>query len=246
MPQLTRRNTPELMDAPDADPAQLASAFRFIRLVNRRLGGSAALLTHLKHWSKNWPTDRPITLVDLGAGAADIPIAAVRWARKRGYDLHVTAIDNHSTTLEQAAEHLRNNPDAADAITLLNADALTLTDTLAPKSFDYAHAGMFLHHLSNIEILTVLRVMERLATKGIVWNDLIRSRSAYAAVCILTTTLPTMPKHDARVSVLKGFTRSEVTDFANRLDMRWCRYRVHHPWMRFTLAGEKPNAWKDI
>ncbi len=236
--------TPEHMDEPGVPKAELDRALGFIRAVNARLGGSAALIAHLKRWSARWPKGRPVTLVDIATGSADIPIAAVRWARSRGHDLRVTGIDLHETTLDLAREHLARHPDVADAIALESADALTLTSRFEPASFDYAHAGMFLHHLSFEKALTVLRIMDRLARRGLVLNDLNRSPVAAAGIYLLTLAAPPMVRHDARVSVRAGFSKAEVLDMARRLELDYCRYHLRVLGQRFTLAGEKPRAWE--
>lgn len=233
---------PEHMDEPDAPREELDHALRLIRGVNARLGGTRALLQNLEKWSRAWPKDRPVTLLDVGTGSADIPVAAVRWARSRGFDLRVTAVDNHETTLDLAREYLEREG-MADAITLESADARVLVERYGVGSFDYAHAGMFLHHLPDIEVMTVLRVMERVSRVGIVWNDLIRSRLAYAGIWLVTARSTEMVKHDARVSVLKGFTKREVLEIARRLDLGWCRYRGMAWVGRFTLGGERRGAW---
>jgi hypothetical protein len=237
--------TPEHMDEPGASREDLDHALRFIRVINRRLGGAAALIAHLRAFSRSWPPSRPVTLIDVATGSADIPVLAVRWARSRGLDLRVTAIDAHPVTLDLAREHLDQAPDVRDAITLVHADALRLVDRFGPASFDYAHAGMFLHHLSFEKALTVLRIMDRLARRGLVVNDLHRSRIAAAGIRLLTLTAPPHVRHDARVSVRAGFTRAEALDMAARLDLTWCRYRLRFFEQRFTLAGERPSAWKD-
>jgi hypothetical protein len=102
---------------------------------------------------------------------------------------------------------------------------------------------MFLHHLSEIEVLTVLRIMDRVAQRGIVWNDLVRSRVAMAGIWALTLGQSDMIKHDARVSVRAGFTKKEVKDYARRTSLGYCRYRSSFFTQRFTLAGEKQGAW---
>src|SRR5690606_31957787 len=86
---------PEFMDDPAATREELRTALAYIRWVNRVLGESRALIGHLARWSRRWPKDRPVTLLDVGTGSADIPLEAVRWARQRGFDLRVTAVDLH-------------------------------------------------------------------------------------------------------------------------------------------------------
>ncbi len=232
---MQRTLTPELMDDPHVPPDQLALSLRFIRAVNRALGGTSALLRHLKAWSVNWPRNEPITLLDIATGSADLPLAAYRWARRRGYELRITAIDKHAETLSLAGKHIGNAP-----IRLLNADALTLDRTFQPNSFDYVHAGLFLHHLKDDEIITVLRHMHTLASRGIIWNDLVRSPAARRVIRLLTTGMPHIVQHDARVSVDAGFTREEAEALTSRAGITYAAYSWRPLTHRFTIAGEKP------
>ncbi|MFO0873836.1 MAG: hypothetical protein U0575_07675 [Phycisphaerales bacterium] len=105
-----------------------------------------------------------------------------------------------------------------------------------PGSFDIAHAGMFLHHLPDIEIVTVLRIMQRLACVGLVWNDLVRDALSRVGVRAITLGTPRIVRHDAIVSVDKGFTRSEAQDLARRAGLTRVTYR-RHVFGRFTLVA---------
>jgi len=240
---MQRQLTPEWMDDPGVDAVELAKALAFIRKVNLRLGGVKALTNHLENWSKSWPKGHEVTILDIATGSADIPVEVVRWASKRGAKVRITAVDIHETTLESAREHVQRELGADAPIDLVQIDAKELVDRFGPLSFDYVHAGMFLHHLTEIEILTVLRIMDRLAVRGLVWNDLVRSRVAMAGIWALTLGQSDMIKHDARVSVRAGFTRKEVRDYARRTSLGYCRYRSNFFTQRFTLAGEKQGAW---
>jgi len=232
------------MDDPAVDRDQLDRSLRFIRAINRRLGGTAAVLGHLRRWSAGWPAGEVIRIIDLGTGSADIPLAIVRWARAGGMRVHVTAIDAHPTTLDLAREYLRQalGPGDPEDIELVRADALSLMDHFEPGAFDYAHAGMFLHHLDDIEVMTVLRVMDRLTTRGVIWNDLLRGTVEAVAVRLLTLAGPAMVRHDARVSVAAGFTRREVLDLAGRVGLPHIEYR-RHLFGRFTVVSTKSLAW---
>jgi len=233
----------ELMDEPGVAREELDAALRYIRTVNDRFGGSRALLAHLERWSHRWPKDRPVTMLDVGTGSADIPLAARAWASAAGFDLRITAIDLHETTLELAREHVASNPEFGKGISLVRADALKLDEVFAPGSFDYAHAGMFLHHLSDAQVETALDGMDRVARAGLVWNDLNRSRLHHAIVSMMVAGKPRMVAHDARVSVAAGFTRRECEAMAQRLGLGYLRYQRAVLWYRFTMAGEKPGSW---
>jgi 2-polyprenyl-3-methyl-5-hydroxy-6-metoxy-1,4-benzoquinol methylase len=239
---MQRDMTPEIMDEPGTSREDLAASLRFIRFVNRRLGGSASLIRCLRRWSRRWPRDRPITLLDIGTGSADIPVDVRRWATRSGFEMRITAVDLHPTTLDLAREHVEKSG-VSDGIDLVEADALRLADRFDDSTFDYVHAGMFLHHFPEIEILTLLRIMDRLARAGIIWNDLLRSHLALAGIHVLTVGQPEIVRHDARVSVRKGFTTREVEQFRRRLELGYTKGRISILGQRFTLAGQRPGAW---
>jgi len=241
---MKRRLTAELMDDPAVPHSELAASLSYLRTLNRWLGNRRILFSLLRSWSARWPKDQPITLLDIATGSADIPLAIRAWALARGHDLRITAIDCHESTLAEARTHIekasRADPRLAEGITLLRADAKDLLDRFGPQSFDYVHTSLFLHHLHEVEALTVLRIMDRLARRGIIWNDLVRSRLHRLLTYPATFLASPIVKHDARVSVEAGFTRREVMEYARRLDLTYARYIAPPLWYRFVFAGERP------
>jgi len=221
----------ELMDRPDADPAELKNALAYIRFVNRYLGGSEGLLRHLREWQPALP--QSFTLLDIGTGTADIPRAAHAWAASRRLTLHSTALDLHQTTLDFARQHIADTPN----ITLLEADALTLGTLFPPRSFDIVHMGMFLHHLTDADVLTVLRQAHALARIGVVWNDLRRSSLSKAVLQLFLIGQSHMVRHDATVSIDAGFTKPETRALARAAGWSDPRYRLGPLFYRFTVSS---------
>lgn len=218
---LTRRRfIPERMDDPHADPAEMEASFRFIRFVNRRLGGVAGLLPEIRRLAAARRGGRPLRWLDLGCGAADIPLAIDRWALRRGVAIECVALDNHPLALGIAARALRDHP----RIELVEADARQALDRFGAGAFDLVHAGMFLHHLPDLGIVAMLETMESLAGR-VVWNDLRRSRLNRLLVSIATAPLHPGVRHDATISVEKGFTPAEMLDLANRAGLRGATVR---------------------
>ncbi|MHC4217467.1 MAG: methyltransferase domain-containing protein [Planctomycetota bacterium] len=229
-----RRRVPELMDDPEVDQAALDCSLRYIRMVNRRLGGASAALGHLERWSHEWPDDRTIRVIDIGTGSGDIPLAITRWAARSGRRVHVTGVDLHPKTLRLARAHVGDRAD----IELIEANALELMDRFEVGAFDYAHAGMFLHHLDDIEVMTMLRIMHRLTTRGVIWNDLARGVLELLMVRLLTFGWPAMVRHDGHASVSAGFTKHEALDLARRVGLPHVGYR-RHLFGRFTLTSTR-------
>ena len=232
-----RRRRSEHMDDPSISREELADALRFIRLVNRRLGGARAALRPIETWVATRDRRQPLRVLDIGTGSADIPLAIVDWARRAGQSIQITAVDNHPTTLSLATEHIGTTPEIA----LVQCDALKLMEQFEPGAFDIAHAGMFLHHLHDMEVMTVLRIMERLTTIGVIWNDLTRRAIDRVAVRLMTVGLPVHVRHDARVSVEAGFTKREALDIARRVGLHGPRYR-RHLFGRFTLTSRSRSG----
>jgi SAM-dependent methyltransferase len=240
-----RRLTPEHMDDPNASREELATALAFLRVINARLRGTAVALRQFRTWlNARAGAGEPVRILDIGTGSADIPLAIARYARSREIPVHITAIDRHPVTCDLAREYLRSDGgECANDIEVVEADALKLTDRFAAGSFEYAHAGLFLHHLQDIEVMTVLRIMDRLASRGMIWNDLVRVGFPPPRVMLWPFLIgaPAIVKHDALVSVQAGFTRREAIELAQRADWirpTWRRHLVH----RFTLVSEKPGV----
>lgn len=219
---ITRRQIiPERLDDPHASREEIDASFRFIRLVNARLGGIRVLLRELEAERPRWPIDRPLRLLDLGTGVGDLPRAALRWADRRGLRLECMGIDLHPAVVELARREHADEP----RLEIRALDAHRAVEEFGDASFDVVHAGMFLHHLPDAEILTVLRVMDRLARRRLVWNDLRRSALNRWLVWLLALPWHPSVRHDASVSVAKGFVASEMREFARRLELPSPRVR---------------------
>lgn len=237
MPSLTARQlTPERMDEPDANPRELERALRFLRFVNARLGGARASMRPFRKWARSWSNGETIRVLDVATGAADIPLALIEWAEANNVAMRITAIDKHPTTLDIARRFVGSRT----GVELIECDALALMDRFEPGSFDYVHTAEFLHHLTDIEVMTVLRSMERLARRGVIWNDLLRSRLAqYSAKALaLAPGVPAMVKHDAVVSFEAAFTMREAMDLAKRVGLPDIECRTHLLY-RFALSATK-------
>jgi ubiquinone/menaquinone biosynthesis C-methylase UbiE len=232
-PNLThRRRQHELMDEPDVDPNHLDRSLRFLRLVNRVLGYTRQLLDRLDAYSKNWKPTDTIRIVDIGTGSADMPVAILKWADARGFNVRCTGVDLHAKTTRVARDA---SNDAR--LTIVQADALNLP--FHDGAFDYAVTSTFLHHLDTADVVKVIADMGRVASRGVVIADLIRSRLAYAGIRVLSCFANPIVRHDGPASICQAFTKAEVLSMRDQAGLTYTQYR-QHLCGRFVLAGEKP------
>jgi hypothetical protein len=93
---------------------------------------------------------------------------------------------------------------------------------------DVIHCSLFAHHFYGEDLRDLVRVLGQ-ARKGFVFNDLHRNPLAYYGISILTRLFSRsyLVRHDARVSVARGFSRSELETLflplseEFELDLRW-------------------------
>lgn len=223
---------PEWMDDPHADPQALLRSLKFIRRVNFLLGYTRVTLRHLERISRSWKPGERIRMVDLGTGSADIPLAILRWADRRGFDILIVGLERHGRTAAMAVGRARGNP----RLKIVQGDVLQMP--LADGAFDYALTAMFLHHLTDAHAVAVLKAMNRLARRGVIVADLLRNRRAYACIKLFTAFSNPMVRHDAALSVLQAFDKAEAIELARGAGLDYLRYHRHFGY-RFALVGEK-------
>lgn len=238
---MARRLTPELLDDPGLAPEAVARTLRSLRAVNRWLGGVSALTGCLEKWSGRWPRGGDVTMLDIATGSADLPLAALAWAERRGLRLRITAVDANPAVLRVARARVGGRA----GITLREMDARRVERAFGARAFDYVHAGMFLHHLDDAGVVSLLRSMDGLARAGVIWNDMVRSRRGYAVAWLCSLGQPGHVRHDALASMRAGFREAEVRELASRAGLTYTRYSGSIFTQRFLMAGERPGAWAE-
>ncbi len=224
LPPLSRaEHAVEMLDRP-APLADLAETLADVARLNALFGGRYITVASVKRLIAGVPVDRTITVLDVGTGGADLPVALVRWARRAGRRIRVFALDRDRATLGVARRLVSRYPE----IVLLQGDALALP--VRARSVDVLISALTLHHLAHEEAVGHLAEMDRAASIGFVVNDLVRSRTAYALVW-LATRIPTrnrMSRHDGPLSVRRAYTPDEVRTLCEKaglFDVAVRRYR---------------------
>lgn len=153
-------------------------------------------------------------LLDLGAGACDIPVWLLQQARTKNIDLRITAIDADPRVVRYSRERYGQ----VQGLTIQEADALHL-DELVP--FDYIFANHFLHHLSTPQIETLFSQALQHATHGFVFSDLRRSPWSYLGFSIFAHIYRnSFSREDGLLSIRKGLRKEDLT-IADSVQVRY-------------------------
>jgi 2-polyprenyl-3-methyl-5-hydroxy-6-metoxy-1,4-benzoquinol methylase len=208
----SRATATEFLDRPDCDPALAAASYRFMEMVNRRFGGIRMVRRFLATEGAKRHVGGPLRVLDIGSGSCDIPLAVSRWARAHDIPLHVTCLEIAGHTVDIAHEQLARagNP----AVQLLQEDAFTHQPA---EPYDCAVASMCFHHFSDAQILTLLQRLRGFVLNSLLVNDLRRSRLAYLAARLLLVGTPPGVRHDALLSIRRGFQISELSALLRQL-----------------------------
>lgn len=203
----------EQIDDPSQPLADLTTSMTDVARTNRWFGGVAATLTHVARLAKDQPSGRPLRILDIGTGSADIPIAVAEWGRRRDLTIEVTAVDNLAGMLAIA----KANVDGVDKDTLQGGSGIrfVLAEAgrlpFAEKSFDIVTCALMFHHIGFERAAKLLASMDRLSTIGFVASDLRRDAISLMMVDSGLRMMRAHPitRNDGPVSVRRAYTVPE-------------------------------------
>ena len=199
---------PELMDRPDATPAELEAALTSLRGLNRWFGSYRLIMRFVRRWMRRG--DR-LRIADLATGSADIPRLVIEHARSIGARVDIDAVDFQPTTIETARRLSSANPE----ITCHCQDVLKFGGAGA---YDIVLCSLALHHFSDSDAVQLLRRCRELSRRYVLVTDLRRGWLASLGVDLLTLLIfrDPMTRSDARVSAQRAFTLPELRELARR------------------------------
>lgn len=228
-----RARAREWMDDPAASPEDVAAALKDLERINAVLRVTSSLARHLFPMIERLPRS-PVRILDIATGAADIPRAIARWARRRRRRVEIVALDLGGPVLEYARRTIVSYPEIA----LVRADALRLP--FPRDAFDFVLATEFLHHLEDEQILPFLEHVAELAREAFLINDLRRHPLSYYGFRALAHLVfrSRLVRHDGPISILRGFTVRECTEWGKELGLRAFALYCHFPY-RLILVGKR-------
>jgi ubiquinone/menaquinone biosynthesis C-methylase UbiE len=237
-PPLTRPrrpvHAPELLDDPAQAPANLERSLDDVYAVNRWLGGSRSIRRVLRPLLARGPAD----LLDIGAGSGELALSLRGWAARRGTDLRIIALDRGAVAVRHArallsappagtaaAEQPRGaRPSSSAGAHVVRGDACALP--FADGALDFALLALTLHHFGEADAVGALAEAGRVARRAVIVAELERTWPHYLGARLLAATLwrrNAVTRHDAPISVLRGFTAAELIDVARAAGLRDAR-----------------------
>ncbi len=203
----------ELLDRPDSNPRLTRESFRFMKFVNHVGGGIRVVRKFLERELPNFPAGQTVKILDLGGGDCDIPLAITRWAVAHGYSVEFTCTDHNAQALAMAQESLARAH--CKAIRLEQTDIFTYQPA---EEFDYALGSMVFHHFTAEEIDRLITHLRGFVRRALLINDLHRCALNYLVAAILTARVDPEPRHDALLSIRRGFKPNELAGMLRKHD----------------------------
>ncbi|MGB7394883.1 MAG: methyltransferase domain-containing protein [Pricia sp.] len=229
----TRNTEAELMDDPGVSQNTLEKVLEDIDRTNRLLKGNGITVESVAQLIREFPQES-YTILDMGCGNGNMLREIIRVARRMGVRVEAIGIDLSEKALAIARSASHDFPE----IRYLKQDILCLKPE--DLNCDILLCTLTMHHFHNENIPVFLAQFSKLARIGIVINDLQRSPLAYQLFRAFSTIFirTDIAKHDGRISIKSGFTRSELERFAQDLpslrhDIRW-KWAFRYVWVMRT------------
>ena len=217
-----RATEAELLDRLDTGGQEVERSLWVCAKANRYFGG-ARVARELLRTELAWlPGDRPLRVLDIGAGDASIALAMSRWARGQGRNVQWVCLERspHAAGLARQAVAAAND----SRVRVIEGDVLTHQPD---QPYDYAIGSLFFHHLADDEIVALLERLRTFVRRGVLVNDLRRCGSCYRLWHAISRLFTPVVRHDMLLSIRRGFRSSELRrllDRANGVSVSVTRY----------------------
>ncbi|MGC2111737.1 MAG: methyltransferase domain-containing protein [Candidatus Korobacteraceae bacterium] len=211
---MRRKVIPELLDDDAGTASEIAATLVDLRHINDWFGGTRTTFELLRRVASEGDL-REMSVLEVGAGAGDVPLAARRKFARLGIDLRVTLLD-------RSWSHLPANGTAS-----VSGDALHLP--FRDEVFDVISSSLFVHHLEPDVLRRFCCEALRVCRRAVLINDLIRSPLHLALVYAgLPLFRSHITWHDAPASVRRAYTPAEMRQMFAGLTARRVAISRHY------------------
>lgn len=223
MPDLSSRSyEKELLDRSDIPFNDIKRNMQELEVINAKLGGHAITLQGLKEILQE--KKEPFSICEIGCGGGDNLKVISYWCNERKISVKLAGIDINNDCIEYA----RENCSELKSVQFITSDYL-LVDFSDTKP-DIIFSSLFCHHLNDEQFVDMMLWCKRNSGWGFFINDLHRNPVAWYSIKFLSRLFSKsyLVKHDAPLSVQRGFKRKELTGFLQKAGIR--NYRIQWKW----------------
>jgi len=207
-----RSHQKEILDEWQGDTHELECVLKDINRVNRILGGNSITVNAVVKLIQEHPKES-YTILDMGCADGNMLRQIAIAARKQYIRLNLIGVDLNSDALTIAKNA------SIDYSEIVYHEKDILSADFSDFRCDIVITTLTMHHFQNSEILNFAQQFTRLASIGVIINDLHRSALAYylfkgfSLIFIKTK----VAKIDGLTSIRKGFVKSELIALAKSL-----------------------------
>lgn len=229
-----RSDEKELIDGETVPEKERLRNFRELDTFNRLTRINRLTLRKILPYLSD--TQKEYHLVDLGCGGGQFLFDADDFANLHGIDIRLTGVDNNPVAIEYLEQRISGN----SHMQAVNADYREFLQS-NDRHIAVIHCSLFCHHLKDEEIVELI-LMARKLNALLVINDLHRNPWAYYGAKLLTRVFngTGLAKNDGPVSVLRGFTKREITELAIKANA-CCFMYYPLPLFRFLMVIKPPK-----
>jgi 2-polyprenyl-3-methyl-5-hydroxy-6-metoxy-1,4-benzoquinol methylase len=198
---IIRSYSSELLDQPNIPAVDIQRNLHELSIINKKLGGHACTLNGFYQLAEK---KNDLHVCEIGCGGGDNLKAIEKSLHNERKNIHFTGIDINPNCI-QVAESLPWNR----KVDFIVSDYKKIDFKTRPHII---FCSLFCHHFREDELIQMFQWMKENCTVGFFINDLHRHPLAFHSIRMLTAAFSKsyLVKHDAPLSVLRGFKKREL------------------------------------
>ncbi len=228
-----RSDKKEFLDESDIPKELLYQNLKELEFINKYLGGHSISIKGMKAVLTN--KSKTYTIIDIGCGGGDSLKTIAAWSREKNIKINLTGIDLKQDCIDYAKSNCKGYVE-------LQFRCDDFRNTFAAKNtLDVVHASLFCHHFTEDNLVEFVKLCSDNNAIFVI-NDLTRNPIAYYSIKLLTLLFSksSLVKHDAPLSVLRGFRKAEWNLIFEKAGIK--KYTIKNCWAFRHLIIAYPNG----
>ncbi len=228
-----RSDRKEYIEDPQIDAKLLRQTYQELKTINICTLGYWPTMSAVEYFLERYGHDRTIKILDIGCGDGEILRRIEEYGRRRNFSLELTGIDLNREVISAACQL------TTSGINFIHGDILANSEN---KTYDLIINSLTMHHLTNQEIVKLIKWMTTHTHIGWSISDLNRRAFAYYfAICFVKLAgLNRLICHDAPLSVARSFHRKDWVNLLTLAELDLGSIKISwYPNFRYGIRYEK-------